>query len=65
MIIWSELNPDGDFIFERNGERLTARTVTYWLNKYCRDAGINTKVFFAQEGQLQAVWVRKECPRIR
>lgn len=24
-----ELNPDGEFIFERNGERLTARAVTY------------------------------------
>ena len=27
------LNPDGEFIFERNGERLTARAVTYWLSK--------------------------------
>ncbi len=33
------LNPDGEFIFERNGERITARAVTYWLSKYCRDAG--------------------------
>lgn len=24
-----ELNPEGEFIFERNGERLTARAVTY------------------------------------
>ena len=38
-----ELNPDGEFIFERNGERLTARAVTYWLSKYCRDAGITYK----------------------
>ncbi|BCJ95840.1 hypothetical protein acsn021_34090 [Anaerocolumna cellulosilytica] len=38
-----KLNPDGEFIFERNGERLTARAVTYWLWKYCRDAGITYK----------------------
>lgn len=38
-----ELNPDGEFIFERNGERITARAVTYWLSKYCRDAGITYK----------------------
>ncbi len=37
------LNPNGELIFERNGERLTARTVTYWLSKYCRDAGITYK----------------------
>ena len=38
-----ELNPNGEFIFERDGERLTARAVTYWLSKYCRDAGITYK----------------------
>ena len=38
-----ELNPNGEFSFERNGERLTARAVTYWLSKYCRDAGITYK----------------------
>ncbi len=38
-----ELNSDGDFIFERNGVRLTARAITYWLNKYCRDAAITYK----------------------
>lgn len=38
-----EFNPEGEFIFERNGERLTARAVTYWLSKYCRDAGITYK----------------------
>lgn len=38
-----EINPDGEFIFERDGERLTARAVTYWLSKYCRDAGITYK----------------------
>ncbi len=38
-----EFNPDGEFIFERDGERLTARAVTYWLSKYCRDAGITYK----------------------
>ncbi len=38
-----ELNPEGEFIFERNGERLTARAVTYWLSKYCRDAGVTYK----------------------
>lgn len=36
-------NPDGEFIFEKNRERLTARAVTYWLSKYCRDAGITYK----------------------
>lgn len=38
-----ELNPDGEFIFERDGERLTARAVTYWLSKYCRNSGITYK----------------------
>lgn len=38
-----ELNPEGEFIFERNGEQLIARAVTYWLSKYCRDAGITYK----------------------
>lgn len=38
-----ELNPDGEFIFEKNGERLTARAVTYWLSKYCKDAGVTYK----------------------
>ena len=38
-----ELNFEGEFIFERNGERITARAVTYWLSKYCRDAGITYK----------------------
>ena len=38
-----ELNPNGEFIFERDGERLTARAVTYWLSKYCGDAGITYK----------------------
>jgi integrase len=38
-----ELNPNGEFIFERDGERLTARAITYWLSKYCRDAGITYK----------------------
>lgn len=37
------LNPGGEFIFKTNGERLTARAVTYWLSKYCRDAGITYK----------------------
>ena len=38
-----EINPEGEFIFERDGERLTARAVTYWLSKYCSDAGIAYK----------------------
>lgn len=38
-----ELNPNGEYIFERDGERLTTRAVTYWLSKYCRDAGITYK----------------------
>ncbi len=38
-----ELNPEGEFIFKRDRERLTARTVTYWLSKYCRDVGITYK----------------------
>jgi integrase len=38
-----ELNPNGEFIFVRDRERLTARAVTYWLSKYCRDSGITYK----------------------
>lgn len=38
-----EFNPDVEFIFERDGERLAARAVTYWLSKYCRDSGITYK----------------------
>ena len=38
-----ELNPDSEFIFVRNGERLTKRAVTYWLNKYCKESGITYK----------------------
>lgn len=37
------LNPDGDFMFVRDGERLTARAVVYWLEKYCRRADITYK----------------------
>lgn len=49
-----ELNPDGEFIFERNGEQLTARAVTYCLSKYCRDAGVTTSALIAQERLLQS-----------
>ncbi len=37
------LNPDSEYIFAREVERLTARAVTYWLSKYCREAGITYK----------------------
>lgn len=37
------LNPDGDFMFVRDGERLTARAVVYWLEKYCRRADVTYK----------------------
>lgn len=38
-----ELNPNDEFIFVRDGERLTKRIVTYWLSKYCKEAGITYK----------------------
>lgn len=38
-----ELNPDSEFIFVRDGERLTKRAVTYWLSKYCKESGITYK----------------------
>ncbi len=38
-----ELKLDGEYIFERDGECLTARAITYWLSKYCRDTGIAYK----------------------
>ena len=30
-------------VFVFDGERLTARAVTYWISKYCRDAGFTYK----------------------
>ncbi|MFQ9510678.1 MAG: tyrosine-type recombinase/integrase [Lachnospiraceae bacterium] len=38
-----ELNPDDEYIFVRDGERLTKRVVTYWLSKFCKEAGITYK----------------------
>jgi len=37
------MNPDGEFIFEVNGERLTANSVTYFLRRYCKEAGVKYK----------------------
>ena len=37
------MNPDEDFMFVRNGERITTRAFTYWLEKYCRMADTTYK----------------------
>jgi hypothetical protein len=49
-----EINTEGEFIFERNGERLTARAVTYWLSKSCKDAGITYKSPHYTYGRISA-----------
>ena len=39
-----KLSPDSEFLFtQSNGERMTSRSFNYWLEKYCRDAGITFK----------------------
>lgn len=38
-----KLEPTGSYLFERNGERLTARQVAYVLEKYAQRQGIGTK----------------------
>ena len=48
-----ELNPDGKFIFERNGERLTARAEPIGLEYIAEMQELHRKVLIAQEGQLQ------------
>lgn len=37
------LNLDSDFMFVRDGERLTARAIVYWLEKYCKRADVKYK----------------------
>ena len=34
---------NGKYLFERNGERLTARQIAYVLEKYSKQQGIQTK----------------------
>ncbi len=39
-----KLSPDSEYLFtQSNGERMTSRSFNYWLEKYCRDAGITFK----------------------
>lgn len=39
-----KLSPDSEYLFtQANGERMTSRSFNYWLEKYCRDAGITFK----------------------
>ena len=41
--ILKELDMNGTYLFERNGERLTARQIAYVLEKYAKRQGIATK----------------------
>ena len=39
-----KLSPESEYLFtQANGERMTSRSFNYWLEKYCRDAGITFK----------------------
>lgn len=39
-----KLSSDSEYLFtQSNGERMTSRSFNYWLEKYCRDAGITFK----------------------
>lgn len=39
-----KLSPESEYLFtQANGERMTSRSFNYWLEKYCRDAGITYK----------------------
>ncbi|WMJ87476.1 tyrosine-type recombinase/integrase [Anaerocolumna sp. MB42-C2] len=39
-----KLSPDSEYLFtQANGEKMTSRSFNYWLEKYCRDAGITFK----------------------
>ena len=38
-----QMNPDGEFIFEVNGKRITSSSVTHFLEKYCIEAGVKYK----------------------
>ena len=36
-----KLSPDSEYLFtQSDGERMTSRSFNYWLEKYCRDAGV-------------------------
>lgn len=38
------ISPDSEYLFtQSDGERMTSRSFNYWLEKYCRDAGITFK----------------------
>lgn len=38
------ISPDSEYLFtQADGERMTSRSFNYWLEKYCRDAGITFK----------------------
>ncbi len=39
-----KLSPDCEYLFtQSDGERMTSRSFNYWLEKYCRDAGVKFK----------------------
>ncbi len=39
-----KLSPDSEYLFtQSDGERMTSRSFNYWLEKYCRDAGVKFK----------------------
>lgn len=39
-----KLSPDSKYLFtQSNGERMTSRSFNYWLDKYCREAGVPFK----------------------
>ncbi len=39
-----KLSPESAYLFtQTNGERMTSRSFNYWLEKYCRDAGVTFK----------------------
>ena len=39
-----KLSPEREYLLtQANGERMTSRSFNYWLEKYCRDAGITFK----------------------
>lgn len=39
-----KLSPDSEYLFTQfDGERMTSRSFNYWLEKYCRDAGVKFK----------------------
>ena len=43
IALLDKLEMDGTYLFERNGERLTARQIAYVLEKYAQRQGVGTK----------------------